>query len=141
MPKEKPYAFSRTIQKIVGGLSTVLKKTRTFSDTTEYIRVPRPVLDAGVSLLLSDSQPVYIGQSECVMSRLCNHVVNEPKDFDDVLIIPQADGRDKYERMEIEKLLITAYKPKLNIKGNPDHYYNSIQYLMDEVKAGRRELV
>ena len=139
MPKEKPYAFSRTIQKIVGGLGTVLEKSRTFS-TTEYIRVPRPVLDAGVYLLLSDSQPVYIGQSECVMSRLCNHVVNEPKDFDDVLIIPQADGRDKYERMELEKMLITTYKPKLNIKGNPDHYYNSVQYHMDEVKAGRSVL-
>ena len=138
MLKEKPYAFSRTIHTLLG---TVLEKTRTFSDTTEYIRVPRPVLDAGVYLLMNDSQPVYVGQSECVMSRLCNHVVNEPKDFDDVLIIPQADSWDRYERMELEKMLITSYKPKLNIKGNPDHYYNSMQYLIDEVKAGRKELV
>ena len=138
MLKEKPYAFSRTIHTLLG---TVLEKTRTFSDTTEFIRVPRPVLAAGVYLLLEDSQPAYVGQSECVLSRLCNHVVNEPKTFDDVLIIPQADSWDRYERMELEKMLITTYKPKLNIKGNPDHYYNSIQYIMDEVKAGRRELV
>jgi len=138
MLKEKPYAFSRTIHTLLG---TVLEKTKTFSGTTEYIRVPRPVLDAGVYLLMNDSQPVYVGQSECVMSRLCNHVVNEPKDFDDVLIIPQADSWDRYERMELEKMLITSYKPKLNIKGNPDHYYNSMQYLIDEVKAGRKELV
>jgi len=137
MLKEKPYAFSRTIQTMLG---TVLEKTKTFSGTTEYIRVPRPVLDAGVYLLMNDSQPVYVGQSECVMSRLCNHVVNEPKDFDDVLIIPQAGSWHKYERMDLEKALITAYKPKLNIKGNPDHYYNSVQYFMDEVKAGRMVL-
>ena len=137
MLKEKPYAFSRTIHTLLG---TVLEKTRTFSDTTEFIRVPRPVLDAGVYLLLDDSQPVYVGQSECVLSRLCNHVVNEPKTFDDVLIIPQADSWDRYERVQLEKMLITAYKPKLNIKGNPDHYYNSVQYHMDEVKAGRSVL-
>ena len=137
MPKEKPYAFSRTIHTLLG---TVLEKTRTFSDTTEYIRVPRPVLDAGVYLLMDNSQPVYVGESECVMSRLCNHVVNEPKTFDDVLIITQSGIRDKYERLELEKMLITAYKPKLNIKGNPDHYYNSVQYHMDEVKAGRSVL-
>ena len=137
MPKEKPYAFSRTIHTLLG---TVLEKTRTFSDTTEYIRVPRPVLDAGVYLLMDDSQPVYVGQSESVMSRLCNLVVNEPKTFDDVLIITQSGNRDKYERLELDKMLITAYKPKLNIKGNPDHYYNSVQYHMDEVKAGRSVL-
>ena len=137
MLKEKPYAFSRTIHTL---LSVVLEKTRTFSDTAEYIRVPRPVLGAGVYLLMDDSEPVYVGQSECVMSRLCNHVVNEPKTFDDVLVIPQADSWDKYERVELEKMLITAYKPRLNVKGNPDHYRNSVQYHMDEVKAGRSVL-
>ena len=132
--KEIPYAFSRTIHTLVGD---ILEKTKSFSGTVDYIRIPKPVMDSGVYILLEDSWPVYIGQSKCVMSRLCNHVMKEPKSFDDVLVIKQNIPEFFYERQRLEKELISIYKPILNIKGNSDHPRNSTQFLLDEEKAGR----
>ena len=131
--KEIPYAFSRTIHTLVGD---ILEKTKSFSGTVDYIRIPKPVMDSGVYILLEDSWPVYIGQSQCIMSRLCNHVVNEPKDFDDVLVIKQ-NKSFSHERHHLERELISLYKPALNIRGNSDHYRNSPQFLLAEEKAGR----
>jgi hypothetical protein len=132
--KEIPYAFSRTIRNTL--VSNILEKTKSFSGTVDYIRIPKPVMDSGVYILLENSRPVYIGQSQCVMSRLCNHVVNEPKDFDDVLVIKQ-NKSFSHERHHLERELISLYKPALNIRGNSDHYRNSPQFLLAEEKAGR----
>jgi excinuclease UvrABC nuclease subunit len=132
--KERPYAFSRNLHNTL--VNNILEKTKSFSGTVDYIRIPRPVMDSGVYILLENNRPVYVGQSQCVMSRLCNHVVNEPKNFDDVLVIKQNE-KFSHERHYLERELISLYKPALNIRGNSDHYRNSMQYHLDEKKAGR----
>jgi hypothetical protein len=132
--KERPYAFSRNLRNTL--VNNILEKTKSFSGTVDYIRIPRPVMDSGVYILLENNRPVYVGQSQCVMSRLCNHVVNEPKNFDDVLVIKQNE-KFSHERHYLERELISLYKPTLNIRGNPNYYKNNTQFLLAEEKAGR----
>ena len=68
--------------------------------------VPRP--KSGIYFLIKDDEIVYIGKAVCVFSRLKRH----PVKFDRFSFIPC----EQNELSITEKVLISKFKPRLNIK-------------------------
>lgn len=70
-----------------------------------------PSMNPGVYFLLDKREVVYIGQSTSVLSRMVGH---NDKVFDDVRMIEVAEAPT---RLELERALISEFKPKYNILG------------------------
>lgn len=70
---------------------------------------------SGIYMLYHNGVLVYIGESACILSRICQHRQEGKKEFDVFRIIIQPDEE---KRLNIEKLLIRKHSPKYNIVHN-----------------------
>jgi len=68
----------------------------------------------GIYFLRQGKEIVYIGQSECVISRIVNHVRDTSKIFDSFSY--SLCDKTETQRRQIEAFLIKRHQPKYNVK-------------------------
>jgi hypothetical protein len=70
----------------------------------------------GVYFLFRDRKLLYIGESECVTTRIGQHIQDGVKNFDSYKIIPVETSTA--DRKRLEKKLIKRHSPPLNVAHN-----------------------
>lgn len=71
---------------------------------------------AGIYFLRHNGRIVYIGESDCVMTRVSNHISDGVKEFDTFTF--QSFNGSKFARKDKESYLIKKYQPKYNMVHN-----------------------
>lgn len=70
----------------------------------------------GIYFLFREGKLLYIGESECITTRISQHIMDGVKNFDSYKILP-FDGIAS-ERKKLEKKLIKKHAPLLNVVHN-----------------------
>lgn len=73
-------------------------------------RLDRSFDNSGVYFLFSDEEVVYVGQSNCVLRRIGEHMSDCLKVFDGVAMLPCLD----LNRLWLEEQYIKLYRPRYN---------------------------
>ncbi len=71
---------------------------------------------AGIYFLKHHGRIVYIGESECVLSRISEHIKDGVKEFDTFTF--SVFGGTKFARKDKEATLIKRFQPKYNLTHN-----------------------
>lgn len=70
----------------------------------------------GVYFLFKDEELVYIGESQCIFTRISQHIKEDKKQFDSFRYTKMGTGEE--HRKKVERNLIKKYRPKLNFQHN-----------------------
>ena len=71
---------------------------------------------AGIYYLFRESKCVYIGESECIYTRISQHIQEGVKNFTHFKILPCSDNEEG--RKKLEKSVIKKYSPLYNLAHN-----------------------